>query len=46
MMTSALFRHLREYSIKAKDMCTKSKIDIGEPGVLVSTGVWGKKTPL
>lgn len=47
---AAIFKYLREYSIKVKDMCTlifcddKSKIDIGEPGALVSTGVRGKKT--
>ena len=47
---AALFKYLREYAIKVQDRCTlvfaddKSKIDIGEPGALVSTGVRGKKT--
>ena len=46
---AAMFKFLREYSIKVKDVYShfsddKSKIDIGEPGALVSTGGRGKKT--
>ena len=47
---AAVFKYLREYSIKVKGSSLlifsddKSKIDVGEPGALVSTGVRGKKT--
>ena len=42
---NALFRYLRELVIQDRDNCDdKSKIDFGEPGYLLSTGVSGKKS--
>ena len=47
---AAIFKYMREYAIKYRDNCTlifsddKAKINVGEPGALVSTGVRGKKT--
>lgn len=47
---AALYKYMRHYAHKFKDNVTflsiddKSKVDIGEPGQLVSTGVRGKKS--
>ncbi len=47
---AAIFKYMREYSILFRGDCTlvfsddKSKINVGELGALVSTGVRGKKT--
>ncbi|XP_076103163.1 uncharacterized protein LOC143072213 [Mytilus galloprovincialis] len=47
---SAVFKYIRQFAIKFRDCCKllciddKAKIDYGEPGMAVSSGVRGKKS--
>lgn len=47
---AANFKYMREYAVMNRDICSfyclddKSKVDYGEPGTAMSTGVRGKKS--
>ncbi|CAC5365132.1 unnamed protein product [Mytilus coruscus] len=45
-----MFKYMRQYATKFRDLVTficvddKCKVDFGEPGLAMSTGVWGEKS--